>query len=129
MKRKSVRQYAKALYEATKDASKQQLGQILDNFLLMLQKDNKIKKAEYIIEEFVRYAKKAEGIKEIEIESARKLDSTTVEKIKRIFDGKAEVTQTINKGIIGGLRIKVDDMIFDASIKKQLNRLKNNLTK
>jgi len=130
MKRKnSIKQYAKALYEATKNAPKHDLSVILNNFLSLLQRDNKLKKVEYIIDEFVRYSKKAEGISEIEIESARKLDTATVEKIKKAFGGKSEVSETINKDLIGGLRIRMDDLIFDASIKKQISRLKQDLIK
>lgn len=129
MKKQSNKQYAVALYEATKGVSANQATDIVKNFLGVLQRDNKLKKVEYIIEEFIKYSKRAEGIKEVEIESARKLEGATVEKIRKLFGAKTEVTEKINKDIIGGLRIKVDDLILDASIKNQLNRLKQNLTK
>ncbi|MFA5062027.1 MAG: F0F1 ATP synthase subunit delta [Patescibacteria group bacterium] len=129
MKKTSNKQYAKALFEATKGMSAHNLTEIVNSFLGILQRDHRLKKIEYIIEEFVKYSKKAGGIKEIEVESARKLEPVTIEKIRKVFGAKSEITETINKDLIGGLRLKVDDVILDASIKNQLQRLKQTLTK
>lgn len=128
-RKSSIKQYAKALYEATKDAPDAAIGGIVNNFLSILERDNKLKKIEYIIDEFTAYSKMAEGIMQIEVESARKLDAGAAEKIRKIFGAKSEIRETVNKKLIGGLRIKINDIILDASVKNQLNRLKNSLTK
>lgn len=127
MKKKSNLQFAKALYEVTKDLPKSHLPETIQQFVLILQKNNKLKKADYIIEEFINYSKKQEGVKMIEIETARKLESSVLSKIKKTFGEKSEITEIVNKDLLGGARIKVDDMVYDASLKTQLKNLKEKL--
>lgn len=127
MRKKSNFQFAKALYEVTKDLPKAQLPETIQQFVLILQKNNKLKKIDYIIEEFVNYSKKQEGIKMVEIETARKLEPSALNKIKKIFGEKSEITEAINKDLLGGIKIKVDDMVYDASLKTQLLKLKQSL--
>lgn len=127
MKKKSNFQFAKALYQVTADLPKSHLPETIQQFLLILQKNNKLKKIDYIIKEFVNYSKKQDGIKLVEIETARKLESSVINKIKKLFGEKSEITETINKNLLGGVKIKVDDLIYDASLQKQLIKLKEKL--
>ena len=128
MRKKSNFQFAKALYEVTKDLPKSNLPEVMEQFVLILQKNNKLKKVDYIIKEFENYAKKQEGIKIVEIETSRKLDHAVVSKLKKTFGEKSEITEKVNKELLGGARIKVDDVIYDASLKTQLLKLKNSLS-
>jgi len=127
MRKKSNKQYAVALYEISQDAPKSHWEEIAKQFLGLLQKDRKLTKVNLIIDEFEKYSKKQEGINEIEIESARELDKTTINKIKKMFGEKSDVKTIVNPDMIGGVRIKVDDVVYDASLKKQLSRLKTSL--
>lgn len=127
MRKKSNFQFAKALYEITKDLPKSNLPEVIEQFVLILQKNNKLKKADYIIEEFINYSKKKDGVKMVEIETARKLDHTVISKLKKTFGEKSEISELVNKELLGGVRIKVDDMIYDASLKTQLKNLKEQL--
>jgi F-type H+-transporting ATPase subunit delta len=127
MRKKSNLQFAKALYEVTKDLPKDHLPEAIKQFVLVLQKNNKLKKIDYIIEEFENYSKKQDGAKIVEIETARKLDHAVVNKLKKIFGEKSEITELVNKNLLGGARIKVDDMIYDASLKTQLKSLRQQL--
>ena len=52
MRKKSNFQFAKALYEVTKDLPKSNLPEVMEQFVLILQKNNKLKKVDYIIKEF-----------------------------------------------------------------------------
>ncbi len=127
MRKKSNFQFAKALYEVTKDLPKSQLPETMEQFVLILQKNNKLKKADYIIEEFINYSKKQEGVKMVEVTAARKLDQTILNKLKKTFGEKSEITEIINKNLLGGIKIKVDDLVYDASLKTQLGKLKQSL--
>ena len=129
MKKKSNIQFAKALYEITKDLPKAQLPEVANQFLLILQKNNKLKKIDYIVEEFTNYSKKQEGIKTVIVESARALKPATLNKIKKMFGEKSEITAAINENLLGGIKIKVDDMVYDASLKTQLIKLKQVLVR
>lgn len=127
MKKHSNTQFAKALYEITKGLSGADLSATVKQFLVVLQKNNKLKKINYIIDEFIAYAKKQSGIKTIEVETREKLNPSIIEKIKKAFGEQSEITQTIHADMVGGIKIKVDDMVYDASLKTQCNRLKQSL--
>ncbi len=124
MRKQSNLQFAKALYQITEDLPKDKLPEVIKQFFVILQKHNKLKKIDYIIEEFVSYSKKQSGIKTVEVETAQKLNEKTLNKIEKIFGATSEVSQTVNKDLLGGVKIKVDDMVYDASLKTQLNKLK-----
>ncbi len=128
MAKKTNRQYAIALYEATKDLNDKLLDQILAAFAKLLTGDHKLKQANNIINEFVNYSKQRQGIEQIEITSARKLEPDLVEEIKKKFGDKVEETMVVNPQIIGGIKVKVGDKILDSSLKKQLIRLKQQLS-
>ncbi len=124
MKKRSNLQFAKALYEVTKSAPEEKIPEIIKEFFIVLQKNNKLKKIDYIVEEFKKYSKKQSGIKTIEIESAQAITDVTREKIKKVFGQKSEISEKVNKKILGGARITVDDMIYDGSLVAQLQKLK-----
>lgn len=124
MKKQSNLQFAKALYQVTKDLPKDKLPEVVKQFFVTLQKYNKLKKIDYIVEEFIKYSKKQSGIKTIEVETVSELDKKTKSKIEKVFGEDSEITEKINKDLLGGIKIKVDDMVYDASLKTQLNKLK-----
>lgn len=127
MKKQSNRQFAQALYYVTKDLPKKDLPEAVAQFALVLQKYNKLKKADNIIEEFIAFTKKQSGIKTILVESTGKVSPAVLAKIKKTFGEESEISENINKNLLGGIKIKMDDIVFDASLKTQLSRLKTSL--
>ncbi|PIZ96262.1 MAG: ATP synthase F1 subunit delta [Candidatus Magasanikbacteria bacterium CG_4_10_14_0_2_um_filter_33_14] len=124
----SNKQFAEALYELTVGLSTSDLDIVLKNFVDLLAKKHKIKQTKNIIAEFETILKKKQGIVELEITSARELDKGIVEKIKQAFSKKAESVEKIDKNLIGGIKVKIEDKILDASVKTQLSNLKKSLT-
>lgn len=124
MQGNSPKDYAVALFEATKDAKGTDLHDILHQFTTLIFKAGLIKQSDKIISEFIKYGKKQSGVIDIEITSARPLTEKIVAEIKKAFGNKVEATEKVNLEIIGGVRIKTEDKIFDASLKKQLQMLK-----
>lgn len=124
MKKQSNRQFARALYEITKDLPKKDLPEAVAQFALVLQKHNKLKKADNIIEEFIAFSKRQNGIKTVSVESTGKVSPAVLAKIRRTFGEESEISENINKNLLGGIKIKVDDLIYDASLKTQLVKLK-----
>ncbi len=127
MKKQSNLQFAKALYEVTKDLSEAKVPEVIKQFFLVLQKNNKLNKINYIIDEFIKYSKKQAGIKTVSVETAHPADKDLLNKIKKVFGQDAEISQTVNKNLLGGIKIKVDDTIYDGSLKTQLSKLKQSL--
>ncbi len=122
--KKSNKQFAEALYEVTQGLKGKDLDQALLGFAELLVRSHKLKQAGRIIEEYIKYAKKQEGIVEIEITSAHKLDQKTIDKIKQVFGSNVNEEQVVDENILGGVSIKMEDKILDATIRTQLKQLK-----
>lgn len=126
-KKNSNQQYARALYVVTQDLSTGKLSQVLEKIVSILVREHRLHQSDKIIQEFIRYAKQQKGIIEIEITSARKLDSQILAKIKKVFGGKVEEKENLDASLIGGVKIKLADKIFDASLKTQLIKFKQKI--
>ena len=128
MSKLSNKQYAIALYESTSGIDEKDLKQVIENFVALLHKNHKMRQSNNIIKEFIKYAKKENGIMDIEITTAHKMDEKTIEEIKNIFGKNTESVEKQNKDILGGVIIKTENVIFDGSVKTQLNKLKNKIS-
>lgn len=127
MKKNSNKQYAQALHKVTTDLSGKNLEQALENFVLLLARDRKLKQANSIIKEFIDYADKLAGIVKIEVTTAEKISGELLEKIKKHFGAKVLAETKIDPSILGGIKIFTGDKILDASLSTQLLKLKNKL--
>lgn len=127
MKKISTKQFATALYEITVGLHGEKLHEALGQFVLLLVKYHKLKQGARIIAEFEKYAKKQAGVVEIEITSARKLSETTLNHIKKIFGEHTESVENVDETLLGGMKVKTEDKILDATLKTQLLNLKNSL--
>lgn len=127
MKKHSTKEWAIALYESTRGLSGAEMKKVIHDFTELLFKAGSTKKSERIISEFIKYDKKMNGIVDIEIISARPLTEKIVDEIKKNFGKKVETTETIDSSLLGGVTIKTENMIFDGSLKKQLELLKQRL--
>lgn len=126
-------QYAKALHEALANTSEKDHDKVLDNFVEVLAENNDIKLFDKISEEFDVIEKANKGITVAEVKSAsllsKKTEKTIIESLNEYVKGKVELKKSIDENIIGGVVIKLNDTIIDASIKSNLKDLKNNLSK
>ena len=126
-KKISTKDYAVALHESTQGLKGKDLHEVIHNFVALLAREQKLKQAEKIIAEFVAYAKKQEGIRDISISSAHELDTKAINAIKKSFGEKVEATHVVDESLIAGFVVKTDDKIFDASLQKQLVKLKEKI--
>ena len=78
-----------------------------------------------IINKFLNLAKKELNAKKIEVITAKQLDKDTISQLFGQLNYKVETT--IDTSIIGGMKIKHGNNIFDNSISYQLNQLKKKL--
>ena len=120
-------QYAKILYELTKDFKEKDLKKNVEAFVDLLKKNQNLNKISYIIKEFELYAQKTEGKEKAIIRSARPLSEKMLEEIKKSLELKGEIVTENDPEIIGGVIVKIGNKIFDASIKTQINKLKQKL--
>lgn len=127
MARQTNKDYAIALYQITQNLKGAELNQVLQNFVGILFRAQKLKQAPAIIAEFEKYAKKQAGIVHIAITSANTLDDNTIAAVKATFGKNVEATTAIDTSLIGGVVVQEENKIFDASLKMQLKKLKLSL--
>ena len=132
MKKLSPKQYAQALYESIKDSEGEELNQRIQNFLDLVKKNKDLKILNNIFKTFVEVYQKEEGILNAEVTSGRELSSKVKTEIinwlKNQTNRTASLEEKIDQSILGGIIIKFEDTIVDASLKNNLKRLQKSLT-
>ena len=126
------KQYAQALMEALEGSSPKDEELILDTFAKTLAINNDLRLFEEIGEEFHKLGLAKKGIQQVEIKSAQPLKSNNekeiLDELNKLVKGKFEVKKTIDEKLIGGVVVRLEDQVIDASVKNQLEQLKKELT-
>lgn len=120
-------QYAKVLLGLTKNVPEHMLDRVIETFLEYLKKERVTAKLPYILAAYEQYAKKEAGIHEIEITSAHPLSQQVIADIEKIIGGNVETKTAVDEELIGGMVVRTDSTIIDASVKTQLARLKQQM--
>jgi F-type H+-transporting ATPase subunit delta len=130
MAKKFLLQYAKILYKLTKDIEDEAvLAEAIEKYVEYLHKEEVLNKARYILEEFIKIKKRANGEKELEITVARSISDKIINQIKESFGENTTAKVKKDNSIIGGIVIKNGNKIIDGSVKRQFDKLKSNLIK
>jgi len=81
-----------------------------------------------IFQDFINLKKEKDGIVDVEVKTSVTLNDEEKLKMKQKIDSytklKSNLSYEIDSSIIGGFVAKINDTILDASIKRQLERLK-----
>jgi len=120
-------QYAKALYDSLKKSDEEGAGLIFKNFYNVLLRNNDLGLINKIIEKIEEIDKKERNIVEVKIDSANKLTQETQDKLRNLMGDKAQIKERVNPRLIGGLKIQIDDLLIDGSIRGKLDKLKRKL--
>jgi F-type H+-transporting ATPase subunit delta len=126
MKRHTAKQYAHALYEATRDLSGKSLDFAVRAFGDILLRDRAIHMTDAIIAEYDAHAKKQAGEIELKVTTATEITDSHKKVLKNVFDS-THIVETIDPDVVGGIKVRVGDTIYDATIKTQLIKLKESL--
>lgn len=131
MRKTTPKKYAISLYESLKDAEKDKITGILKSFIFLLVKNKQLAKADKIIEAFKRYANEQEGLLELSLFSAEKLDACLkdqiIEYLEQSLNKKIEAKDYTDKNLIGGIVLKYGDKVIDGSVKRRIELLAKTL--
>lgn len=103
----------------------------VNNIVLVLIKDGSIKYIKKIIEGF--YAKVDEhcNLLRCKVYSAIPISSKQLDRIKKVLEKKYNkepvISLLIDKSIISGIKIIVNDDVYDGTFANELDRIKNNI--
>ncbi len=103
-----------------------------NNFLIILNEQKDLDKIASISDHFKNLVDKETNTLEVELVSATKLTEAQkqeiIKNLKNKFNKNIQLKEFVNKNLIAGIIIKIDDQLFDASIKSKLNELQHKLT-
>lgn len=122
-------QYASALFDAVSETAPHDHDKVLDNFVKILAQNGDLGKYDEIDVEFRKLKLSSQGIQEAEVTVAKEveLNHSIITELNKAVSGKIEIKKKIDESIIGGVIVRVDDTLIDASIKTQLNNLNKEL--
>ena len=107
---------------------KSHFADVVKNFLNLLLDKNRIGAIEAITDYYSRLTDEVSGFARAEIITARPLKEEALGKIERSLEGltskkiKSEVRE--DEALIGGLVVKIGDLVLDGSVRTQLGGLK-----
>ncbi len=110
----------------------QAISQVTKNMLFQLIDNNRQEALEGILNEYIKMANNYRGIIDVEAISVVTLSDTDKEKIIKSFAEKfnkqVRLTNTVDSSILGGMVIRIEDKVYDGSIKTKLKVMKRDLT-
>jgi len=107
------------------------LSKLTTNFLSMVAKNRRLNILSGVIDAFLGELAERRGEFTADVHTARALTSAQEEqlasKLREIAGGKVHLTVKEDKGLIGGITVKLGSRLIDASIKTKLQRLERQL--
>ncbi len=130
MKKIKAKIYAEVLYQAVSEASDIDLA--LKNFAKFLLKNNQLSSLNQIIKQFIKVYNEKENQADVFVVSAFPLSAEEEKLLKNFVADYKKVSKVnfenkIDKSLLGGSLIKIDDLQLDATLKGQLEFIKNNI--
>ncbi len=125
------KQYAQALFESLQESSPKDHDKVIENFVQVLKKNADLSHYEEIIKVYEELDLTNRGVRVAEVTTAHEMKANheMIEALNKVVGQKIEVKNKVDESLIGGMVIRVDDTLIDASIKGQLDNLKQNLSK
>ena len=139
------KQYAKALWEVWEKKSPDKRTAILGSFIKLLKKQRAMKKLDFIIQELEKIYLIKNNLLKAGITAPFPPSKISLERIKKLVPhlftaqqkgagfissfykhrpDKIILEQKIDKNLIGGFQIKVNDYLIDGSVRNMLVKLK-----
>jgi F0F1-type ATP synthase delta subunit len=127
----SVHTYAQAFVEALEEHADAKKGlaeaTLGKNFMALVTKNGDESHLANILDEASRLARGKSGIRQVTIESARELSTSQKAELKHFTKPHDVIEERIDPELIAGIKITVnDEMQFDGSLKKKLNKALGN---
>jgi|GEM_PF-272123 len=114
---------------------KGKINETLFNFLNVLIENNRFSLLEEIQSQYLTLLNKSKGVLVAEVYSAHEIDDATVKALVETLHSNSSIgkindiviEKKIDTSLIGGLKLKINDLVYDGSIKSRLEGLKRRL--
>lgn len=122
----NAKKYALVLFDTLKDKNDKEVNDLLDKFLKILAKNHHLALGLKIIYYLEQLYKKAGLDLELKCVSARPLNKELLENLAKHFNIN-KIKEEIKPDLLGGIILRYQDKIIDASLKTGLKNLNNYL--
>jgi F-type H+-transporting ATPase subunit delta len=107
------------------------LGREVRNFLAVLLRHDRMGAIQEIVAEYRAEVDRRQGISEVEVISARRLDpderSQMEQQVARLAGTRVRARFREDNGLIGGAVVRIGSTIYDGSVRGRLDRMKQEL--
>lgn len=107
------------------------MEQNIKNMLFVMIDKNRENAFVSVVDAFDDLCDAAEGVQQIMIKTAVPLADAEAEALRNSFEkklgGKVRLKAAVDKSLIGGITVQIDDTVYDASIAQQLHNLQQTL--
>jgi F-type H+-transporting ATPase subunit delta len=99
------------------------------NFLSQLVKTNRVPFLPDIADAFGELVDRSKGTQQVEVVSAKPLDTATQEslkvKLKTSLKREVDIATRVDPALIAGLQIRIGSMVYDSSLRNRLNTMQS----
>lgn len=85
-----------------------------------------------MLEHFRALVRRERHVSQAEVRTALPLDdaqrASIVERLRQITGDDIQITEVVDDSLIGGIRVRIGDQLYDASVRSRLERLRARLT-
>lgn len=129
----SSKNIAHAIYLASKDKSHEEQSLVVKKTLQFLIKKRLLSKTKDILSHLKKIINEHEGVIEAKVYSSEKINEKTSSGltqalIKRYSVREVRLVEILDKKLIGGLKIEVNNEIIDLTLKNRMKKLQEHLT-
>ena len=123
----TIKQYAESLYQSFSETDPKDYDKVIDNLIKLLKIKGDIHKYQEIVTAYEVLDREKKGIKDVTVTTAiqTELNQTIVTQINDLIGQDINLKHKIDQSLIGGLMIKVDDLLIDGTIKRKINDFKS----
>lgn len=121
--------YAQALYEALQETDPKDHGLVVENFVAALRQRGDLAKWDEIEQSFREIELKEKGIHKADVTFAKEhpVGKELFDALNHIAGKKLEINTHTDDKIVGGVVMRVDDKLLNASVKDRLSQLEQDL--
>lgn len=125
----SPKQYAHGLYLAVSEVGDAGADTVIESLIKLLKKNGHLAFYEDIIAEFEKLDMEAKGEAKANVTLAQKhsLEREILEDLNTVVGKKLIIEKSENPEMIGGIVVRSDDTLLDASLKEKLHKLQNSM--
>jgi F-type H+-transporting ATPase subunit delta len=125
---------AQAIYLVSKDKTNAELGDINNKIIKFFARRRLLTKTKDILDRLGKIINHENGIVVVKALSALKLEEETKKELifflKERFKAKEIILkETLDKKLLGGIRIEIEDEIIDLTVKNKIKKLQEHLTR